>query len=238
MYDLEVVIPCFNEASNIPNLVRELSTVSQQIPVSFVLVDNGSTDATREILGSVQLDGIRVLHLEVNHGYGGGILAGLRTCSAVTVGWMHADLQTPPGVLTGAPSRATSGEFLKGRRHGRGVVDQFFTAGMSVIESVIFGRVLWDINAQPTLFPREWFETLASPPTDFSLDLYVYLQAKRSRLDVTRFWVPFGKRFAGTSSWNTGMRSRMKFIRRTLRYSVELRRTLGEDLSPSTKQTN
>ena len=238
MHDIEIVIPCFNEASNIPNLVRELHAVSQQMPVTFVLVDNGSTDATRQILGSVQSDGIRVLHLDANRGYGGGILAGLRTCSAVTVGWMHADLQTPPGVLTDAPARATSSEFIKGRRHGRGMVDQIFTAGMSVFESVIFGRALWDINAQPTLFPREWFETLASPPTDFSLDLYVYLQAKHSRLEVTRFRVPFGKRFAGTSSWNTGMRSRMKFIRRTLRYSVELRRTLGEDLSPSTKQTS
>ena len=61
--------------------------------------------------------------------------------------------------------------FVKGKRYGRPYMDVVFTIGMSIFET-LFLRKPCDINAQPTIFPREFFEDWQDPPTDFSLDLY------------------------------------------------------------------
>jgi glycosyltransferase involved in cell wall biosynthesis len=223
-----IVIPCFNERGNIDELVAQLSMVARHGTFKFVLVDNGSEDKTYERCLELNLpaEQIALLRLERNMGYGGGILAGLDKADTELVGWMHADLQTPPSVLLSIPPNhlISNPRFIKGRRRNRPLFDRLLTGGMSLFESVLFRTPLWDINAQPTIFPRSLLGDLERAPSDFSLDLFVYLRAHRNGLDVYRLSVPFGPRFFGKSSWNTGLRARAKFIRRTLNYSVSLRR--------------
>lgn len=226
MNQIEIVIPCFNEARNLPRLIQLLEELVEDSGLSFVLVDNGSTDGSEEIFSKVINPKVRVVTLEINQGYGGGILAGLRQCNCQFVGWMHSDLQTPPTVLLGKEFQATSNALIKGQRTGRRFSERLFTIGMAVIESVIFRQRLWDINGQPSIFSREWFETLENPPEDFSLDLFLYVQARRSGLTIIRPRVKFGERFAGSSTWNTGIKSQAHFVKRTIGYSVRLRRNL------------
>jgi glycosyltransferase involved in cell wall biosynthesis len=226
MNQIEIVIPCFNEARNLPGLIQLLEELVEDSELCFVLVDNGSTDDSAEIFSKVINPKICVVTLEINQGYGGGILAGLRQCNCQFVGWMHSDLQTPPTVLLGKKFQATPNALIKGQRTGRRFSERLFTIGMAVIESMIFRQRLWDINGQPSIFPREWFEKLENPPKDFSLDLFLYVQARRSGLTIIRPRVEFGERFAGSSTWNTGIKSQIHFVKRTMRYSVSLRRNL------------
>ena len=85
---------------------------------------------------------------------------------------------------------------------------------------------MWDINAQPTMFTRGFFQTWEHPPEDFSLDLYAYFMAKKSELTIKRFPVEFSNRLHGESSWNVSLKGRYNFIRRTLIYSYKLKRGL------------
>ena len=62
---------------------------------------------------------------------------------------------------------------------------------------------------------------------DFSLDLYAVYMAKRKGIKVIRFPVLFPDRLNGESKWNTdGMRSKIKFINRTLSFSFELKKRM------------
>jgi hypothetical protein len=97
---------------------------------------------------------------------------------------------------------------------------------MSVFETALLKAPLWDINAQPTMFSKAFFDAWEEPPPDFSLDLYAYYQARRASLQVRRFPVYFGERAHGISHWNIDWRSKLKFIRRTARYSMALRKNL------------
>ena len=98
-----------------------------------------------------------------------------------------------------------------------------FTVGMSVFETALLARPLWDINAQPTMFPRAFFESWALPPDDFALDLYAYYKARRGGMTIRRFPVLFGKRLHGQSHWNVNWAAKWKFIRRTVDFSMRLR---------------
>ena len=94
---------------------------------------------------------------------------------------------------------------------------------MSIFESMLFQKIFFEINAQPNLFSRSFYQTWKNPPNDFSLDLYVYFQAKKQNLKIKRFNVYFDKRKFGTSKWNTSFKNKLKFILRTLKYSIKLR---------------
>lgn len=229
---LTLVIPCYNEARNLPLLVDRCRAVLRgRDDVEVLLVDNGSTDATPEVMATLLADapGLRSLRVEPNRGYGGGILAGLRAADARFLAWTHADLQTDPNdALVGLDALLASPDpertFVKGRRYGRPAFDVVFTLGMAAFETALLRVPLWDINAQPTMFSRTFFETWSDPPTDFSLDLYAFYRARRQGLSLVRFPVRFGPRAFGTSTWNTGLQARWRFIRRTVDYSLQMKR--------------
>ena len=230
---LSLVIPCYNESANLPILLERCKALGALEGVEVILVDNGSTDNSGEVLAKLlpAYPGCRSLRVEVNQGYGFGILSGLRAAHGDILGWTHADMQTDPqDVLTGLNyfEDKTDHAFVKGRRYGRPLMDVFFTIGMSLFETLLLSKRMWDINAQPNLFTRRFFESWRSPPHDFSLDLYVYYQALLQRLAVRRFPVRFAPRAHGISHWNVNWSGKKKFILRTLEFSMELKRSLSK----------
>ena len=229
MPTLSLVIPCYDEAKNLPELIARCKSLTAQDDIEIILVDNGSRDETPRILAAATSEtGLRSLRVDINQGYGFGILAGLRAARGDILGWTHADLQTDPAdALRGLEifKRPPGAKiFVKGRRYGRKFDDAVFTLGMSCFETALFGMPFWDVNAQPTLVPRSLFESWKNPPHDFALDLYAYWSARRLGYAVKRFPVYFGPRGFGTlSRWNVDWRSKLKMIRRVIGYSWQLR---------------
>lgn len=226
-----LVIPCYNEAANLPLLLERCRGVVAGGGVEVVLVDNGSTDASPAVLAELLPchPGCRSVRVDVNQGYGFGILSGLRAAEGEILGWTHADMQTDPqDALRGLAlfDRFGPSIFVKGRRYGRPLGDVAFTVGMSIFETALLGTALWDINAQPTMFPRRFFQDWRNPPHDFALDLYAYYQARRAGLAIHRFPVLFGKRAHGVSHWNINWAAKRKFIRRTVDFSLQLRSSI------------
>ena len=226
-----LIIPCYNEAANLPLLLDRCKEVARRPDIEVILVDNGSTDNSPEVLLNLLplYTGCRSVRVEKNQGYGFGILTGLRAAKGDILGWTHADMQTDPqDALRGLELFDQYGLdiFVKGRRYGRPLADVVFTLGMSVFETLLLGKPLWDINAQPTMFSRSFFETWFEPPYDFSLDLYVYYQALCKRLKICRFPVKFGERVHGVSHWNVNWAAKRKFINRTVDFSLQLRKSI------------
>lgn len=227
-----LVIPCYNEAANLPLLLERCKELAVRSDVEVVLVDNGSTDSTAEVLQNLlpKYPGCRSIRVEKNHGYGFGIVSGLRVAEGQILGWTHADMQTDPqDALRGLDLFEKHGDniFVKGRRYGRLFMDVVFTVGMSVFETLLLAKPMWDINAQPTMFPRKFFDAWSSPPDDFSLDLYAYYQAQTQGLKVCRFPVKFGERAHGVSHWNVNWAAKWKFILRTIDFSLQLKKKLS-----------
>jgi len=231
--NLSLIIPCYNEAANLPLLLDRCASLGAYPDIEVILVDNGSTDNSPEVLSSLlpKHPNCRTVHVPINQGYGFGILAGLKAAKGDVLAWTHADMQTDPrDVLSGLEvfKFRSNRIYVKGQRIKRPLVDIFFTVGMSLFETCLLRTRLWDINAQPNMFSRQFFESWDNPPHDFSLDLYVYFLAHRRGLPIYRFPVEFGKRAHGISHWNVNWVAKMKFIRRTIDYSFELKKRLSQ----------
>ncbi len=227
--NLSVIIPCYNEAENIPLILQRFAECIKP-GVEVVLVNNGSSDDSKTILDQLlpEYSFARVVDVPINQGYGYGILEGLKTAKSDYIGWTHADMQTDPKDVIKAfdiiNEKQRDDLYVKGNRKNRPLADRFFTFGMGVYETLLLHRKMYDINAQPNIFPRSFFEQWENPPYDFALDLYAVYMADVKGLEIIRFDVLFPERIHGSSHWNTGLKSKIKFIKRTLDFSRKLKK--------------
>jgi len=231
---LSVIVPCYNEVKNIPLILEKFASVIKRPDIEILFVNNGSKDTSQEVFDQLipKYFFAKVIKIEVNQGYGFGITSGLCRAKGEYIGYMHADMQTDPADSIKALEiieRQLNPEncFVKGNRKGRFLLDQFFTIGMSLFETIYLTTKLWDINAQPNIFHRNFFEGIKDNcPKDFSLDLYFLYMAKKKKLNIIRFDVMFPDRIYGSSNWNTGIISKWKFIKRTVQFSTKLKKGL------------
>jgi len=231
---LSVIVPCYNEVKNIPLILEKFASVIKRPDIEILFINNGSKDASQEVFDQLipKYFFAKVIKIEVNQGYGFGITSGLCRAKGEYIGYMHADMQTDPADSIKALEiieRQLNPEncFVKGNRKGRSLLDQFFTIGMSLFETIYLTTKLWDINAQPNIFHRNFFEGIKDNcPKDFSLDLYFLYMAKKKKLNIIRFDVMFPDRIYGSSNWNTGIISKWKFIKRTVQFSTKLKKGL------------
>ncbi|MEW6075880.1 MAG: glycosyltransferase family 2 protein, partial [Candidatus Omnitrophota bacterium] len=100
MRGLSLVIPLYNEADNIRELIGTLSAAleKEKIEYELVLVDNGSSDATGALIEEyARADNrIRRVNVRKNIGYGWGIIKGLEAAEGEHLGFMCGDGQIKP----------------------------------------------------------------------------------------------------------------------------------------------
>lgn len=225
MINISIIIPCYNEEKNIPQLIENIETTVSKAPESvnleFLLVENGSLDNSKEVLSSViEIDFLKVVYVPVNQGYGYGIKAGIDRASGDYIGWMHGDCQTAvDDILSFADCVRQNDDkpvFLKGRRCGRSFVERLFTGGMSALGTLIFQRKMFDIMSTPVLMSKELLAPHSLLPNDFSIDIFVYYKACLMKYFIQHVPTVVHKRGGGKSSWNTGLRSRIRTSKKML----------------------
>lgn len=100
---LSVVVPCLNEQEVVQSTHERLTSVLERTPLTFeiIYVDDGSTDATPDLLRELQArdSRVRVVRFSRNFGHQIAITAGLEHASGDAVAIIDADLQDPPEVI-------------------------------------------------------------------------------------------------------------------------------------------
>jgi glycosyltransferase involved in cell wall biosynthesis len=225
---LSIIIPCYNESANLPTLAQKcVELLKSNSDVEIILVDNGSKDDSKSILSNlinINSDvNLKTVHVETNIGYGFGILSGLNAAAGEVLCWTHADLQTDIFDCVKAYNiwKLEKKDFtlVKGKRRGRGLFDVFFTIAMQVYVFIKLHVMLNDINGQPKLFSKKFFDLIKQDaPNDFSLDLYFLFKASKMG-KIVEFPVYFSQRLAGEAKGGSGNLSlKLKLTKRTLSF--------------------
>ena len=114
---LSVIIPVYNEAGNLPQLIKELKDVLLSLDMAWevLFVDDGSTDNTWDIIESLHQENnsVKGLRLSRNFGHQHALLAGLANGAGEALITMDGDLQHPVAMIP---------ELVSEWRHGNMIV--------------------------------------------------------------------------------------------------------------------
>ncbi len=122
--DLSVVIPCYNEAASLPELLTrvERSLASQQSQFEVIVVNDGSTDESARILGdsAATRPWLKIVNLRRNYGQTAALMAGLERATGEIIVAMDGDLQNDPADIAPLVARLGEGyDVASGWRHDR-----------------------------------------------------------------------------------------------------------------------
>ena len=129
MQNLSIIIPCYNEAKNIPLVIEKLNE-ADTVNFEVILVNNGSTDNTMDVLSNLSCKkkiSLKIINIKKNIGYGNGIMSGIRMAEGEIIAWTHSDLQTDPLDIINAfytfhENLINKKSILKGKRKGRNIL--------------------------------------------------------------------------------------------------------------------
>ena len=177
---LSIVMCVYNErASVLPVLER----VRRVTPIAgwdteIIIVDNCSTDGTRELLQSLDAPGVRVIFNERNLGKGTSIRAGFREATGDYAVIQDADFEYDPAELALFMRAAaeTGGDALFGSRTlgGRAIYkyrkNYWGVLGLTLITNLLFGGRLSDVAVGTKMVKRDTFQALNLRSSGFDLD--------------------------------------------------------------------
>lgn len=227
--DFSIILPCYNEAGNIENILNRFRPLTLKRNFELILVENGSTDKSAEVMKDLLIKPdnkfARAVPVEKNQGYGFGLKTGLAAATAPVVSFTHADLQCPPENLIEAYEiylKNNRSCLVKGRRIGRRPkLDEVVTGWFNFLSRLFLG-IKADINAQPKLFDRSLVDSLMKGPNDFAFDLYVLAMARRQNIPIIEFDVDYEQRQWGQSKSAANPWLRFKTSMRCFRLIVAL----------------
>ncbi len=165
---LSVVIPIYNEESNIPVLWERLSKVltdtfsARNREWEVIFTDDGSRDGSLALLTAIARDEPRVKIVEFNRNYGqhAAIFGAFAEVSGRVVVTLDADLQNPPEEIPKLVTKAMEGyDVVGGWRQGREQNDSIFRRMPSKIVNAVTrkttGVVLHDYGCMLRAYSRE-----------------------------------------------------------------------------------
>jgi len=98
---LSVIIPAYNEKNTVLELLRRVEAVPLSLDKEIIVVDDFSTDGTREVLGGLGRPDIRVLFHAKNMGKGSALRTGFSEATGDIVLIQDADLEYDPADYPG-----------------------------------------------------------------------------------------------------------------------------------------
>ncbi len=220
-----LLVPAYDEVAGIEGVVRRLVALDLGRPKEVLVVDDGSTDGTRERLTGLasELDGLRVIVHSENRGYGAALKTGFSAAAHSVVVITDADGTYPEERIPDLLQRMDDGaEMAVGARTGPNVhiplVRRPAKAALARLASYLAGRKIPDLNSGLRACQRDLIERYrAILPDGFSFTTTITLAAMTNGHRVEYVSVDYAPRQG---------RSKIQPIRDTLRFLGLIVRTV------------
>ena len=214
---LSIVMPVYNEAGAIAEVVGELrrDVLARLDGAEIVMVDDGSTDASPEILDRLAAEhaDVRVFHAERNQGHGPSLRRGFEESSGEWLFQMDSDGQQVPGEIWDLWALREQADVIVGVRRGRteGRHRDFVSAAARWATRAAGAGRMRDVNVPFKLIRREVWDDLRDdiPPLPVAPSLLIAVGARVRGWRVTEVEISHLPRRAGDSTVDLRLLARL-----------------------------
>lgn len=212
---VDVIVPFFNEEGNVQKAHNQNKKCERLLNINkYIYIENGSNDNTRKNLQELaRIDSkIRLILLDQNVGYGGGLKAGLKNSSSPIIALNHGDLQFNlyDFLSSNIETIKKHGSLnILSKRLNRSNIDIMNSAILRGLLSVIFRKKILDFNGQPKIFNKELLGQINDLPDNFCIDLAIYLKISGEAINIPSLQK---ERNMGTSSWSKSLLKRIQIF--------------------------
>ena len=218
--NVEIVIPTFNDYESIKVLLEKIEKCASY-EVSFLIVDNGSTDS--RVWNRLNTPGKnwRAINTPNNLGFGGGVKFGLVDSKSPYIGWMPGNLKVDPKDVCELLKEATLHPeiFVKALRSERDFEFRFKTFLSSMMQTIYMRRWMRDTGGTPTIIHSSFRNIITLGPNSFVFESWSLWVAKNSKKEIKRPKVKYGNRRFGSSHWQRGLAAEVQLMINILRES-------------------
>jgi len=161
---LSVIVPVFNERNTVVEVLRRMRAVElpDGIDREIIVVDDGSTDGTRDVLNQLRDSTVRILLHDDNRGKGAAVRTGLQVASGDYVLIQDADLEYDPEdwpkliapVMRGR-AQVVYGSRFTGERRNMLFLHWIGNRMLSLVTNVLYNTTLSDMETCYKLVDRE-----------------------------------------------------------------------------------
>jgi len=161
---LTVIIPCYNEVTTIEPVLKRVEAVG--LADEIIIVDDGSTDGSREILQRLEAENhphLRILYHDRNQGKGAALVTGFRAATSDVFLIQDADFEYDPReyplllkpIEEGIGPVVYGSRFLGGARKAMNFWNMIANRGLTLATNILYNAILSDMETCYKVFRRE-----------------------------------------------------------------------------------
>ena len=194
---LSVLMPAFNEAKTIQDVVARVQAVP--LDLEIVLVNDASSDGTAGIVDDLVSSNVRVLHHAVNRGKGAAIRTALDAATGDMVVIQDADLEYDPNDLVRlmAPLADGTAEVVYGVRSldSQRVVMRLGNRFVTLLANLLYGQRLQDMETCYKMMCRELAQSLDLECRRFDVEAEITAKVLRSGYAIHELPISYTARY-------------------------------------------
>lgn len=193
---LSVIIPIYNEKTTCLKLIEKVKAIP--IDKEIIVVNDGSTDGSREILESIS--GINLIHHDYNHGKGSAVQTAVPFCRGEYVILQDGDLEYDPIAYHNLlePIINKDADVVFGSRWlNQGLKTSYHTRGNKIItwfSNLINGKSITDVASCYKVLPLKYFKALKIKSDGFGLETEIAAKVFRHGYSVVEVSVSYKRR--------------------------------------------
>ena len=225
---LSVIIPLFNEESSILEVLRRVLTVELPVDREVILVDDFSTDSSRELLAAQgENPSVRIVLRHENGGKGAAVRSGLEHAKGDLILIQDADLEYDPTDWPAllAPVLAGSALVVYGSRFANGrpsmtTVQWVGNRLLTTLTSVLYRAKLTDMETCYKLLDRSVIEKMDLRARGFELEPEITAKVLRQGIKIVEVPIRYSPRTSAEGkkiSWRHGWPALKMLVRERFR---------------------
>lgn len=204
-YKVSVIIPCYNEVKTIQDVLHRVMAVEEADEI--IIVDDGSTDGTRDLLPSLENELVRIVLHPHNMGKGAAVRTGFKAATGDIILIQDADQEYDPReyasllkpIREGIATVVYGSRFLGGPRKAMFFWNMIANRTLTLVTNVLYNSIISDMETCYKVFRADVIKNIELRSNRFEIEPEVTAKVLKRKIRIYEVPISYNGR-----EWNEG----------------------------------